>query len=144
MNLSEHLSLDEFTHSDTANAKGIDNSLPDELLETAKYTANNLFEPIRELLGGVSIKINSGFRCVELNTAVRGVATSQHVKAQAIDMFPRNMTVQDAFEEIRNSNLVWDQLILEHDSRGTIWIHASIVDGKNRQQVIPSLLKQND
>ena len=142
--LSPHLTLEDFVHSDTAIANHIDNSLPDELLETAKYTAVNLFEPIRELLGGVPLKVNSGYRCPELNVAVRGVPTSQHTKAEALDMFPRNMPVKDAFELIENSNLVWDQLICEHDAKGTIWIHASITDGTNRQQVIPSLLKKND
>ena len=140
-NLSAHLTLEDFTHSDTANTKGIDNSLPSSLLETAKYTAENLFEPIRELLGGVPLKVNSGFRCTALNIAVRGVATSQHVKAQALDMFPKNMSVKDAFEKIEASNLVWDQLICEHDSKGSIWLHASITNGHNRRDVIPNLLK---
>ena len=144
MNLSDHLTLEDFTHSNTAKAKGIDNTLPEELLETAKYTAQNLFEPIRELLGGVPLRVNSGYRCPELNTAVRGVPTSQHTKAQALDLFPQNMTVAEAFEKIKTSNLVWDQLIAEHTSAGVYWIHASIVDGTNRQQVIPNLLKKND
>ena len=140
--LSEHLSLEEFVHSDTANSKGIDNTLPESLLETATYTAVNLFEPIRALLG-VPIKISSGYRCIELNTAVRGVPTSQHTKAQALDMVPKGLTVAQAFGRIEKSGLIWDQLICEHDSNNNIWIHASIVNEHNRQQVIPNLLKPN-
>ena len=94
--LSNHLSLEEFQHSDTAIAKKIDNTLPDALLETAKYTANNLFEPIRALLN-IPIVISSGYRCEELNTAVRGVPTSQHVKAEALDLLHR------AAQDITNS-----------------------------------------
>ena len=100
----------------------------------------NLFEPIRELLGD-PIKINSGYRCEKLNVAVRGVDTSQHVKAEALDMLP-TMNIQDAFHKIVQSSLIWDQLILEHDSGGHTWIHASIKKGANRQQVIASLLKK--
>ena len=59
-------------------------------------------------------------------------------------MFPRNMTVKEAFEKIEKSNLIWDQLICEHDSKGTVWIHASIVNGPNRKDVIPNLLKENN
>lgn len=141
--LSKHLSISEFIHSDTAISKKIDNSLPDDLLKNAKYTAENLFEPIRELLGNKPIEITSGFRCSELNVAVRGVPTSQHCKAQAIDFQPPTGTsIQDAFEKIRNSNLVWDQLICEHDKAGHLWIHASITNGTNRQQVIENLLKK--
>ena len=143
-NLSPHLTLEDFVHSDAAVANHIDNTLPDDLLETAKYTAVNLFEPIRELLGGVPLKISSGYRCKVLNLRVRGVETSQHVKAEALDMLPHNMTVQEAFDKVKNSSLVWDQLIYEHDAKGNIWLHASIVDGTNRQQVIPNLLKPNN
>lgn len=142
--LSEHLSLEDFIHSDTAINKKINNTLPDDLLETATYTALNLFEPIRALLGNSPIRISSGYRCVALNLAVRGVETSQHVKAQALDMLPKNITVAEAFEKVKESNLTWDQLICEHDVHGNIWLHASIVDGTNRQQVIPNLLKPNN
>ncbi len=142
--LSEHLTLEEFVSSNTATREDINNSLPDELLETAKYTAQNLFEPIRKLLGDIPLHIDSGYRCEALNKAVRGVPTSQHVKAEALDMVPSNMTVKEAFEKIKNSDLTWDQLICEHDSAGHIWVHASIVNGKNRQQVIPNLLKLNN
>jgi len=143
-NLSDHLTLEDFVKSNTATRDGIDNSLPDELLETAKYTAQNLFEPIRELLGGVPLPVDSGYRCEALNTAVRGVPTSEHVLARALDMVPSNMTPLEAFNKIKNSNLIWNQLILEHTSSGVYWVHASIVDGKNKQQVIPTLLKSNN
>jgi len=142
--LSPHLTLEDFTHSDSAISKHIDNTLPEDLLETAKYTAINLFEPIRELLGGVPLHINSGYRCEKLNIAVRGVPTSEHVLARAMDLHPTNMTTQQTFDKIKNSNLTFNQLILEHDSKGTIWVHISIVDGVNKQEVIPSLLKQNN
>ena len=141
--LSEHLTLEEFINSETATRHNIDNTLPEELLNTAKYTALNLFEPIRALMGA-PIKVSSGYRCEALNVAVRGVPTSQHVKAEAIDMLPTNMTVREMFEKIKGSDQVFDQLICEHDSSGHIWVHASIVDGTNRQQVIPNLLKLNN
>ena len=141
--LSEHLSLEDFIKSDTATRDKIDNSMPDSLLETAKYTAEHLFEPVRALLGGNPIPISSGYRCEKLNIAVRGVSTSQHTKAQALDMVPKGISVPDAFEKVKNSNLVWDQLICEHDGAGHIWLHMSIVNGPNRRDIIPNLLKPN-
>ena len=142
-NLSDHLTLAEFVFSNTANRENIDNTLPENLIDTAIYTAQNLFEPIRALLGDIPIKIDSGYRCEALNVAVRGVSTSQHIKAEAIDMVPDGMTIYDAFTKIKESNLVWDQLICEHDTSGHLWIHASITNGTNRQDIIPSLLKKN-
>lgn len=69
--------------------------------------------------------ITSGVRCPELNKAVGGVATSQHVTGRAADIIPQaNGSVQDHFCKIYNSHLIYDQLILEN-SKGKTWIHIS-------------------
>lgn len=140
MYLSEHLTLQEFEHSNTAEVSNISNYLPPDLLSNATYTGHYLFEPIRELLG-VPLDISSGYRCPELNKLVRGVETSQHVQAQAIDFIPRGINILSAFQKICDSDLKWDQLILEHDKDGHTWIHASIKHENNRHQIIGNLLK---
>ena len=142
MQLSKHLSLEEFTHSDKATELGIHNTLPDSLLPNAVYTACYLFEPVRKILGDVPIDISSGYRCEALNVAVRGVPTSQHVLAQAIDFIPSNMDIKEAFNILKASkSLIFDQLIMEHSKSGAIWIHVSIKQTGNRQQIIPYLEK---
>jgi len=139
--LSRHLSLEEFTHSEKATELGINNALPDSLLPNATYTACFLFEPIRSLLG-VPVRVTSGYRSTNLNIAVRGVMTSQHTKAQALDMIPVGLDIQEAFKKLSEAKgLIFDQLILEHSKSGAIWIHASIKQKDNRQQVIPYLEK---
>ena len=46
------------------------------------------------------------------------------------------------FEWIK-SHCDFDQLIMEHNSKGTYWVHVSYrADGKNRQHVIDNLLKK--
>lgn len=144
MQLSRHLDLDEFIHSDTANEHKIDNTLPKELLPNAVFTANFLFEPIRSLLGDHPITIDSGYRCKELNELVRGVPSSQHCLGQAFDFIPSNMSLEEAFKKIEHSNMTFDQLIMEHSkASGARWIHVSIrSDGKNRHQIIPYLEKK--
>jgi hypothetical protein len=140
MQLSSHLALEEFTHSDTAERLHIDNTLPNELIPNAVYTATHLFEAVRAVLG-VPIRISSGYRCEALNVAVRGVKTSQHVKAQALDMEPVGMTIDDAFEKLKKAPLMYDQLIKEHCG-DTYWIHMSIKQKDNRQQIIDDLEKK--
>ena len=143
--LSDHLTLDEFTFSNTAISENIDNSLPDALLDDAKSLAVNIFEPIRNLLG-VPLHVDSGYRCEKLNLVVRGVSTSQHAKAQAVDIIPQGIKLSDAFDKIKNSNIPYDQLIMEHTSSGSYWIHVSFNTSKNakqRRQIIGNLLKQN-
>lgn len=143
MDLSTHLTLDEFCDSNYAKTHGIDNRLPDELLEVAKYTATKLFEPIRSLLGDKPIPITSGYRCPELNKAVGGQPSSQHMKAQALDLVPTHISVRDAFEMIKSSSVVFDQMIVEHNKAGSVWLHVSLANpGDNRRQCIPYLMKK--
>lgn len=89
MQLSPHFSLSEFTDSDTALRLGIDNSLPDSLLEEAMATAD-MQERTRAYLSHIAgrdipIVQTSGYRCLALNTALRSKPTSDHVKALAGD-----------------------------------------------------------
>ena len=48
MMLSKNLSLGEFTNSQTAKRRGIDNTPKGEHLEAAKILAENIFQPIRD------------------------------------------------------------------------------------------------
>lgn len=89
MNLSPHFTLAEFTASATAAERGIDNTLPPELLANARATAEML-ERIRDLLCGraaytVLLVLSSGYRCPALNMAVGSSSTSHHPRAQAAD-----------------------------------------------------------
>ena len=140
-NLSDHLTLEEFTHSDTAVSHNISNNLPEDYLEKAKRLAENVFEPVRQLLD-VPVKINSGYRGKQLNTLVRGVATSQHCLAEAIDLDPVGLDILEAFKMIIESDLSWDQLIFEGLVNGSYekaWIHLSskVLDpSDNREQIL--------
>lgn len=89
MQLSPHFTMAEFANSDTAVRMGIDNTVPANLLMAAKDTCDML-ERIRAFLTAragreIPIQITSGYRCRDLNVAVGGQPTSDHVRAQAID-----------------------------------------------------------
>jgi len=141
MQLSKNLSLEQFEHSNYAEAHDISNFLPPEMLSDAINLATKLYEPILTILGAPPI-ITSGYRCPELNKAIRGVATSQHTKGQAMDFVPSGVNIHSAFDKIVESGLTWDQLIKEHDAKGSIWIHISLKRDGNRQQVIKDLEKK--
>ncbi len=78
MNLSTHVTLEEFTSSDTAVRLGISNALPAALMHDALMTAAML-ERIRQHLGNVPITISSGYRCNAVNTAIGSGDTSDHM-----------------------------------------------------------------
>ena len=139
MKLSKNLSLVEFTRSQTAKRRGIDNTPTDDHLEAAKKLAENIFQPIREHFGK-PIFITSGYRSEALNKAIGGSTTSQHSKGEAIDIDmdghgkPTNTEVFYYIKE----NLDFDQLIWEFgDDENPDWVHVSFkAIGEQRNQIL--------
>ena len=133
--LSEHFNLDEFTASQTATRQGIDNTADAVVMENLR-SLSALLEQVRELLGGNSIRISSGYRCVLLNRHIGSNDTSAHVRGYAADFTCPNFGTPIAIaKKIAESNLKFDQLIYE----GT-WIHISC-DPKNRRQLLTARFK---
>ena len=140
-----HFTIEELCASATAKAKGISNKPNMQQMINLVYLAAYVLEPLRVAMGE-AIKISSGFRSEALNKAVGGVFNSQHKKGQAADLCIDGDIEKGKrwFEYIRQ-HLPFDQLIWEHDRSGTYWVHVSYVFpdfGKNRRQVIDSLLKK--
>ena len=135
-NISKHITYAEAIHSQTAKRKCIDNTPNPTQVENMKVLGEKVFEPLREWAGG-PIKVNSFFRSPELNTAIGGVASSQHCKGQAID-------IDDVYGCKTNAemyhwiqmNLNYDQMIWEFGTdMNPNWIHISYVseeDNRNR------------
>lgn len=120
MNLSQHFTLEEFTFSETAGRKGIDNTPPAEIVETLRRSAANL-ELVRALLGDVSIRVTSGYRCLALNRAIGSKDTSAHVRGLAVDFVAPGFGSPAAIcRKIADSLLAFDQLIHENT-----WVHIA-------------------
>lgn len=132
--ISPHFTWAEVTRSPTAAAKGIDNSLPEELEGNARRTAEAM-ERVRAVVGG-PLQVNSWYRCPELNTAIGGSKTSVHPKALAVDFHPLAMPLAEAFRRIAESDIEFDQLIIERTNSGAHWIHFGLSDGLGRRQVL--------
>jgi uncharacterized protein YcbK (DUF882 family) len=131
--ISKHITLNEAIESPTALRMNIDNTPTSEVLSNMQYVAENLFEPIRKWYKK-PIKINSFFRCIALNKAVKGSASSQHVKGEAIDISGGNkIENKKIFDYIVSSNLDFDQCINEFDYT---WVHISLKKSGNRKQVL--------
>ena len=143
MRLTQHFSLEELTASATATAKGIKNVPDTQAVVNLTALCVMVLEPLRKWWGK-EVKIGSGYRCKKLNLAVGGVSNSQHMTGQAADLCIDGDKQKGLkwFEYIRR-NLVFDQLIWEHNAKGTFWVHVSYnAQGGNRRQVIDNLLKK--
>ena len=129
MQLSKNFKLNEFTASQTATRKGIDNTPAAPIIERLRMLANTL-EQVRTLLGDNSIRISSGYRCVALNRAIGSSDSSAHVQGYAVDFTCPNFgTPKEVANKIAQSDIKYDQIIYE----GT-WVHLS-VDPRNRRDV---------
>ena len=142
--ISKHISYKEGVHSNTALRRGIENIPNEEQLANMKLIAEKIFEPLRSYVGG-PIKINSFFRCPELNTAIGGSKTSQHCKGQAMDIddtFGR-CTNAEMYEFIKE-HLDFDQMIWEFgDNDNPNWVHISYVSEKENRNRCLKAYKEN-
>ena len=136
MNISKHITYLEGTHSDTAKAKGISNVPNDVQLASMRLVAEKCFEPLREWYGK-PIRINSFFRSVELNKAVKGSKTSDHVKGMAIDLDAGSNAENLKLFNWLKDNVEFTQLIHEYgDKSGPEWLHISYNPNNLKTQLL--------
>lgn len=137
--VSKYVTFGEAIKSQTAERFNIDNYPDIEDYTRMQNVAKNIFDKVREYIGK-PLGVSSFFRSPDLNLAIGGSTTSQHMKGEAIDidcdMFG-NGTNKNVFDFIRNE-LEFDQLIWEFGSIETpAWVHVSLsFSGKNRKQVL--------
>lgn len=132
MNLSTNFTLEELTFSHTAVRKGISNVPSQEIIANLERVCFDLLEPLRAMFNAPII-ISSGYRSVALNKAIGGAKNSQHIQGEAVDFTVKGMTVQEVYEVIKNSDLVYRQNIQEFSA----WVHLSVTngDGVKRQNL---------
>lgn len=138
-NISKHITYKEATVSQTSVRYGIKNDPNEKQLAAMRLVAEKCFEPMREHFG-VPIRVNSFFRCEELNRKIGGAKNSQHMQGEAIDLdaIPgTGITNADLFNWLKD-NVEFDQLLWEYgDDNQPDWVHVSYnSDGKNRKQVL--------
>jgi hypothetical protein len=123
MNLTEHFTFEELTHTDH---REFDNTPNDAELENIKRLAEFL-EQVKTVLGGKPIMVNSAFRSKQVNDAVGSKDTSQHRIGCAADIRVPAMTPDQVVRAIIASDLGFDQVIREFDR----WTHISIPNQSN-------------
>lgn len=142
MQLSNSFWLNEFTRSQTAARRNIDNSPSNVHIANMRALATNILQLVRDKHGVTNI--TSGYRSPNLNAAIGGSTTSQHSNGEAADFHCPGIGNRALAEWIRD-NLDFDQLILEFPGENPWdgWVHCSYKSsGKNRKSVLTAV-KQN-
>ncbi len=120
MNLSEHFTLAELTHTDH---RQFDNTPNDQELANLVRVAE-LLEQVKSAIGGKPIMVNSAFRSKQVNDAVGSKDTSQHRLGCAADIRVPGMTPDAVVRAVIAAKLPFDQIIREFDA----WTHISVAN----------------
>lgn len=118
MNISQHFTLAELTHTDH---RALDNTPNEGEIENLKRLAV-LLELVKTQLGGRPIMVNSAFRSAAVNAAVGSKDTSQHRSGCAADIRVPGLTPDEVVRSVMTAGLPYDQIIREFDA----WTHISI------------------
>ena len=142
--LSANFTLAELTHSDTAIAKGINNTPEPWQLANMRDHLAPCAESARTILLNNSILVSSGLRVSALNAVIPGSSDdSAHTKGYAIDFTcPKFGAPWDVCQKLVNSDLKFDQIIYE-SAKGrygklTIWVHLS-ADPRQRMMILTKM-----
>ena len=138
-NLSEHFSLAELTKT-SVNIENVPNEAQVENLKRVCRWLERLRKRWNDKYGDGDdpIIINSGFRSPEVNKAVGGVPTSNHLTGCAVDIRCIGMEQALRYASILldisdMSREDFDELLIEQ-KRSVIWIHFAVRPQDNRRK----------
>ena len=141
--LSQHFTLGELCKTSVKTADG---NIPSHVqIENMKRVCGWL-EMLRDEWnkrygdGDDPIIINSGYRSAQVNKAVGGVATSNHLTGCAVDIRVLGMEqllryaviLLDISDESQED---FDELLLERNAKGTYWLHFAVRPEGNRRKI---------
>ena len=143
MHLSEHYTLGEVTKTSVKTADGnipsrvaIENlkNLCENWLEDLRYSHNTLYGEKDE-----PIIITSGYRSAEVNKAVGGSPTSNHLTGCAVDIrcegFEQALRYANILLDISDgTKRDYDELFIERSKQGRYWIHFAVRPKGNRRK----------
>ena len=110
-------------------------NVPDPLAVQNLFKTAALMQQVRKLLGDKIISISSGFRSLELNKAVGGSPTSDHMRGEACDFVCRGFgTPLQVASAIAKSDIKFGQLIQEGG-----WVHISLPTREINGEVLTAI-----
>ena len=157
MHLSEHITLGEVTKTSVKTADGRSATQGDALLaknipshvaiENLKNLCENWLEDLRYSFNALyptsrddnPIIITSGYRSAEVNKAVGGSPTSNHLTGCAVDIrcegFEQALRYACILLDISDgTKRDYDELFIERSKQGRYWVHFAVRPKENRRK----------
>ena len=96
-------------------------------------------EVLRER-AGTPIIINSGYRSPQLNRKIGGAVNSNHLTGCAVDIRTSGVEQAICYAAIlikysKESNQDFDELLIEKNRYGAVWVHFAVRPKENRRKV---------
>lgn len=133
--LTEHFTVKEMTHSETAIRRGLDNTCPDGLKANMKRVADAL--EILRAHYGTPIRVTSCYRAPAVNKAVGGSPTSAHRFANAADFTVSGVPNIEVCRKVPELIPDFDQVIYEFGPSG--WVHLGFTNKAPRKQMLSAV-----
>ena len=135
--LSEHFSLGEFTRSGSHPEVY---NIPSHVAIANLANLSKWLEVLREC-AGTPIIINSGYRSPQLNRKIGGAPNSNHLTGCAVDIRVSGMEQLIRYAAILldyadESKQDFDELLIERNCHGAIWLHFAVRAKDNRRKVM--------
>lgn len=134
MKITENFTFEELIHSAYAEKYHLSNLPKQDEIKKLNQLATEILQPIRNEFNN-PIKVTSGYRSPQVNKAVGGSITSQHVKGEAADITSSDnkklMTLITCL--IKDGKIEVGQLINEFDYS---WIHISLPTKTHHNEVL--------
>ena len=136
MKLSPHFTLGELTKTKHVTADG---NIPSHVvIENLKRLCPWLEELRRRY--NEPIIINSGYRSPAVNKLAGGAANSNHLTGCAVDIRTYGMEQAMRYAVILmdyadDSNQDFDEILIEKNSKGSIWLHFAVRPKDNRRKI---------
>jgi zinc D-Ala-D-Ala carboxypeptidase len=125
--------------SATAISQGINNTPGDQEILNASLLAQMVLDPIADFLG-TAADINSWYRSPQLNTAVGGSSTSDHLTGLAADIKSPDGDNKKILQAILQWYIPFDQLIIydsiDNPSRVHVSYDAALSPADQKRQVL--------
>tara|TARA_Y100001973_G_scaffold42302_1_gene63201 strand:- start:4049 stop:4513 length:465 start_codon:yes stop_codon:yes gene_type:complete len=118
--VTKHFSAAEMTTT----ASSHDNTPTVEAWVNLARLCCEVLEPLRALCG--PLRVNSGYRSPDVNTAIGGAKNSAHTYGRAADLVPiKNGNALDLVLALKDSGIPFDKAILEYRGQSP-WLHVQV------------------
>jgi zinc D-Ala-D-Ala carboxypeptidase len=127
--------------SQTASRLGFTEQLEpsEKVVKNLELLCINILQPLRDAIK-TPVHVNSGCRCLRVNTSIGGATKSQHLVGQAADIEDFKNGNEFLLRKIVELKLPFDQIINEFNYQ---WVHVSYDPKRRRKQILEAVKDKN-